>query len=978
VTPEEFIARWRGNTRTERAAAQHHFLDLCELLGVDKPGTPDYEFEKSTRKIGDTQGFADVWRDRRFIWEYKGDRKNLVQAYAQLKQYADAFGNPPLLIVSDMQEIRVHTNFTNSIAQQHVIPLAELRSVEARDLLRNCFLHPERLQPDATRESVTAQAAAGFAKIALLLRQHYDERRVAHFINKLVFCLFAEDIDLLPDRVFADLLDEAAKNPDACEGMLRQLFAAMANPRGTFGPKPIPWFNGGLFDDDDVLPLNVVALADLAAAARLDWKAIDPTIFGTLFESGLDDKKRAEMASLFDAPEPGSGQKRLFDAPAADRGVGIHYTDEATIMKIIDPVVMAPLRREWDELKGQIRELDARRDKANSPAVREQLVEAARTLYRDFRERLGKYRVLDPACGSGNFLALSLRHLKNFDLEVLDDGRALGLPSDEFRVGPEAVLGIEINPYAAELARLTVWITELQWQLSKGHDFHRRPILDRLDGIQRADALLTPGDKEREWPEVDVIVGNPPFVTGGDQRAELGDRYTEALRQVYFGRVPGRADLVVYWLRKAAEKVASGSIQRFGLVATKAITKGVSRTVLQYLQDNGRLVFDAWTNELWVLKGAAVRVSLVCAANPSEIWKHPLRLNGYEAERINSDLTSGIDITVARRLTENLRVAFQGLKLTGPFDLLGNEARDLLSRPLNPNGQQNSDVVARLYDIHDVVGRPSDRWVVDFGCHLTATDAALYEGPFRIVVERVIPFRDDPQKCRSKEPRLKTKFWEFQRPCPELRRILAGKEIYIVTPESSEHRLFCLAPSGVLIQGSIFAIARDDFTTLGILSSKFHEAWSTAQGNRLGVGNQRRYNIGVTFETFPFPEGLTPNIPAVEYKNDPRAIKIFAAARELDRLRNNWLNPPDLIRIEPEIVPGYPDRILPKDAAADKILKTRTLTNLYNERPTWLANAHRDLDAAVATAYCWPADISEENALLRLRALNLERAAAGR
>src|SRR5271166_2024084 len=211
MSPEEFIDSWRGTTRTERSAAQEHLLDLCALFGVPKPAEVDrhgneYTCEKSTRKIGDTAGFADVWKRHCFAWEYKGKRSNLVQAYAQLKQYADAFENPPLLIVSDMQEIRVHTNFTNTIAQQHVIPLAELRSVETRDLLRNCFLHPERLLPTATRESVTAQAASEFAKIAVALRRKYDERRVAHFVNKLVFCLFAEDIDLLPDRIFADIL----------------------------------------------------------------------------------------------------------------------------------------------------------------------------------------------------------------------------------------------------------------------------------------------------------------------------------------------------------------------------------------------------------------------------------------------------------------------------------------------------------------------------------------------------------------------------------------------------------------------------------------------------------------------------------------------------------------------------------------------------------------------------------------------------
>src|SRR5271169_3373437 len=455
MSPEEFIARWRGVTRTERSAAQEHFLDLCALLGVSKPGDVDrhgteYTFEKSTRKIGDTVGFADVWKRHCFAWEYKGKRRNLVEAYAQLKQYADAFENPPLLIVSDMQEIRVHTNFTNAIAQQHVIPLAELRSVEARELLRNCFLRPERLLPTETRESVTAQAAANFANIAVLLRQRYDERRVAHFINKLVFCLFAEDIELLPDRIFADNLDESMKRPEDFVVMLRDLFHAMANRNGRFGMTAIPWFNGGLFDDDDVLPLGIVAVRDLVTAARLDWKAIDPTIFGVLFVSGLDDKRRAEMASLFDAPDPEDNtQARLFTTPAADRGVGIHYTDEATIMKIIEPVVVAPLRREWERIKSEVREVEARRARARMPAEQSKLLAEVRALYADFRTRLGHYRVLDPACGSGNFLALSLRALKDFDMAVLDDAAAMGLPHYDFCIGPEAVMGIEVNGYAA-------------------------------------------------------------------------------------------------------------------------------------------------------------------------------------------------------------------------------------------------------------------------------------------------------------------------------------------------------------------------------------------------------------------------------------------------------------------------------------------------------------------------------------------------
>ncbi|MBV9862858.1 MAG: class I SAM-dependent DNA methyltransferase, partial [Alphaproteobacteria bacterium] len=579
MSPEDFIARWRGNTGTERATAQQHFLELCALLGLPTPppGDPDYAFEKHTRKIGDTPGYADVWKRHCFAWEYKRERRNLVEAYAQLKQYADELENPPLLIVSDMQEIRVHTNFTNAIAQQHVIPLAELRSVESRELLRNCFLHPERLRPNATRESVTAEAAAKFAGIAVSLRQRYEERRVAHFINKLVFCLFAEDIDLLPNRVFAYILEEANKRPDDFETMLRGLFAAMADPRLPYGPFPIPWFNGGLFDDDDVLPLGIGAVADLMAAARLDWKAINPTIFGTLFESALDDKKRADMASLFDIPEQEHNrQARLFDTPAANRGVGIHYTDEATIMKIIGPVVVEPFQREWERVKSEIRVIEGRRERAYSPAEKTRLVEQARDLYRDFRAGLGRYRVLDPACGSGNFLALSLRALKDFDAAVLDDAKLMGLPPDDFRVGPEAVLGIEINGYAAELARLTVWITELQWQLNKGLGLTRRPILDRLDGIICADALLTSDGRDRVWPEADVVIGNPPFVGGKRLRRALGDAYVDRLFAAFAGRVPAEADLVAYWFAKVWERVQHGDAPSSAVMAVPELDPGIN------------------------------------------------------------------------------------------------------------------------------------------------------------------------------------------------------------------------------------------------------------------------------------------------------------------------------------------------------------------------------------------------------------------
>lgn len=973
MTPEEFIAKWRGVTRTERSASQEHFLDLCALLEVPKPADIDkhgaeYTFEKSTKKIGGKQGFADVWKKHCFAWEYKGKRRNLVEAYAQLKQYADAFDNPPLLIVSDMDEIRVHTNFTDTVAQQHVIKLVDLSSVESRTLLRNCFLHPDRLKPTETRESVTARAAQKFAEIAVRLRQQFDERRVAHFVNKLVFCLFAEDIELLPDRVFADILDEANKRPDDLVPMLKDLFAAMANKNGRFGKAAIPWFNGGLFDDDDVLPLGIGAVRDLMEAARLDWSKIDPAIFGTLFESGLDDKKRAEMASLFDRPDPEADrQARLFNRSAPDKGVGIHYTDPGTIMKIIEPVVMRPLQAEWDGVKEQVRGLMERRAKARTPAEKTKLLHQAREAYGGFRQRLGKFRVLDPACGSGNFLALALGALKDFDLKVMDEAKSLDLPPDNQRVGAEAVLGIEINPYAAELARLTVWITELQWQLRNSFGIKRAPILGRLDGIVCRDALITRDGKEASWPAADVVIGNPPFL--GDRKIvpTLGDDYAENLRAIFKDRVPGGADLVCYWFEKARAQIEVNHLDRAGLVATNSIRGGRNRRVIDSIHEKLD-IYDAWSDETWVVKGAAVRVSLICFARKSEIPGR--RLDGREVPQINADLSANVfDVTVATALPENAGAAFQGTISYGPFEIDGEEARALLQLPLNPNGRNNSDVVRPWTNGQDITKRPQDYWIIFFPEQATEEQAALYEAPFKLVVQRVKPYR-----AKKKNDDLNKHWWRLWRSRPELFSATHSKRRQIVTPRVSKHRLFVWRPVVVVPDSATISIARDDDTTFGILHSRFHEVWALRLGTSLE--DRPRYTPSTTFETFPFPEGLTPNIPASSYAKDKCAIAIAAAAKRLDALRQAWLNPSDLVKIVPEVVPGFPDRILPTDARAAEILKKRTLTNLYNERPDWLANAHRDLDAAVAAAYGWSADIAEEDALARLLELNRQRAAS--
>lgn len=783
-----------------------------------------------------------------------------------------------------------------------------------------------------------------------------------------MFCLFAEDIELLPERVFADVVEESVKNAANFEPLLLSLFRAMRDKNGFFGTTAIPWFNGGLFDDDKVLPLRALDLPELAAACRLDWGAIDPYIFGTLFEKGLDPERRKEMASLFDpkaaTPDPAPG---LF-AKEKDKAVGVHYTDPETIKKIVDPVVLWPWQREWEETKAHIAALREKKAEVKGSAAKTKIENEIRTLYLALREKLGKFRVLDPACGSGNFLYLALRALKDFDRDMEKEARDLGLPADNQRVGPECVRGIEVNPYAAELARVTVWIGEIQWQMKNGGGVNRRPILGKLDGIVNKDAVLGPDKKEASWPEADVVIGNPPFLGDKAMIRELGEDYVKTLRAAYEGRVPGGADLVCYWFEKARAEIERGKLARAGLVTTNSIRGGANRKVLDRIRETGA-IFDAWSDEAWVLDGAAVRVSLICFGEKSGVALLK-RLNGKNVREVFSDLTSGMaDLTQAHHLKENSQNSFVGIQKTGPFDIDGSQARAWLLMPLNPNGRPNSDILKPYWNGLDLTRRPRDFWLIDFPLGRNEADIALYEAPHKFGAEVIKPTRVGKREARANE-----RWWEHYWPRPEMRSKISEIQRYIVTPEVSKHRIFVWLSLPVLPDKNLMVITREDDATFGILQSRFHELWALRLGTSLE--DRPRYTASTIFETFPFPEGLTPNIPAKDYADDPRARKIAEAAQRLNELREAWLNPPDLIKIEPEVVPGYPDRILPKNGKAAAELKKRTLTNLYNQRPTWLANAHKALDEAVAAAYGWPADLPDDEVLARLFALNQARAAA--
>ncbi|MBL0041742.1 MAG: class I SAM-dependent DNA methyltransferase [Xanthomonadales bacterium] len=936
MTPHEFIAKWKGGG-DERRDAQPFFEDLCRLVGHPTPREADPEhtwftYEYGASKTSGGEGWADVWKRGYFGWEAKGTQRSLARAYEQLKMYADALQNPPLLVVSDLKTIEVHTNFTNAVKRVYRFDIEQLADFETRQILESVFHAPDRLKPGVTRAAVTAEAADKFTRLARALRERgHAPKDVAHFLNRLLFCMFAEDIGLLPGQLFTKLVERSKAEPDLFEKRSRELFAAM-HAGGDVAFENIDWFNGGLFEDDRTLRLESDELKLLAEAATLDWSEIEPSIFGTLFERGLDPDKRSQL--------------------------GAHYTDPETILKIVRPVVIAPWLRAWEAEQQALTELLAKAKKSVSKAAQDR--------YNLFLERLRGFTVLDPACGSGNFLYLSLRALKDIEKRVLIEAEMLGLGRQYPQIGPRCVKGIELNAYAAELARVTIWIGEIQWMIQNGFGIKRNPILQPLDQIENRDALLNADGSEATWPQADVVVGNPPFVGDKKMLRELGDAYVATLRKTYAGRVPGGADLVCYWFEKANDAIRAGTLQRAGLVATNSIRGGRNREVLKHIVDTTR-IFNAWSDEEWINEGAAVRVSLICFGK----YDADACLDGVTAEIIHSDITAStsdsvVDLTRAQPLSENSSIAFTGITKKGRFDISGDDARKLIARSGNPNSLSNSNVVIPWKNGEAMLDRDPDKWIINFG-ELAEHEAAQFAEPFA-TVERLVK----PARLKSNAKGERESWWRLARRAPDMFRATTSMVRFIVTAEVSKHRIFCWMQTGIVPDKNLVAIARDDDTTFGVLQSSIHSVWALKLGTSLE--DRPRYTSTTTFRTFPFPEGLTPNIPAAQYEHDPRAQRIADAARKLNDARERWLNPPEWTERVPEVVSGYPDRIIAKPGH-DAELKKRTLTNLYNARPEWLALLHRDLDTAVAAAYGWEWPLADDEILKRLFGLNQERAA---
>ena len=930
----EFVERWKASTLSERAAAQSHFIDLCEVLGQPHPAAADqtgdtFTFEKHVSTLDDGKGFADVWKKGFFAWEYKGKHKNLNTAYGQLVRYQGDLENPPLLVTCDQERFEVHTNFTGTRPLIYSFTLSDLlnavptanSALPPLEVLRAAFTNPELLRPEVAQVRVTEHVAEEFAKLADSLQQRgVNPEHAAHFLMRLLFCLFADSIELLPDHLFRQMI----ARPENFTRKLRQLFAAMATRGSTFGPHDIYYFNGGLFADDEVFDLTAADLKVLKAAAALDWSQIEPAIFGTLFERGLDPSKRSQL--------------------------GAHHTSKEDILLIVEPVIIEPLRQRWEAVKTEalglanaaekekIAEAAARKKGTAYPKLRKQLEEKLL----DWLEELSAVRVLDPACGSGNFLYLALRRMLDLWREVRVFCAEHGLPTFvEKQVHPSQLYGLEINVYAQELASVVVWIGYLQWLNQNGIGWPTEPILRRLDNIQHRDAILTRDAKgnsaEPEWPQADFIIGNPPFLGDKKMRGELGGVYVDSLRELYAGRVPGGADLVTFWFERARVQIESGRTKRAGLLATNSIRMVGNRPILERILESGG-IFMAWSDRPWILEGAAVRVSMVGFDNGSQKERV---LDGNAVVSIHADLTASANVASALPLPENAGLCFLGVMKGGPFDLTPEQARLMIAAPLNPNGRPNSDVVKRRLIGRDVVRENQDGWLIDF-VDRSQQEAALYEAPFEYLKEHVKPLRDSNNRKRMKE-----RWWIHGENRPGMRRALAGLKRCIVTPEVAKHRIFIWMSTDVVPDHKLHVIARDDDYFWGVLQSHIHEAWSLGLGSTLE--DRPSYNSDTTFGSFPFPWP-----PGKEPNDSPLVKAITNAAHELVEKRDAWLKPPD---------------------ATEEELKKRTLTNLYNARPAWLAEGHLKLDEAVLAAYGWPSTLTDAELLERLLALNHERAA---
>ena len=989
---DDFIAKWQGITASELSTSQSFLIDLCALLGLESPH-PDaeqaYMFERPITFVhGDgttSAGRIDLYRRGSFVLESKkvkaapqtkGFDDALMRARSQAEQYARALpaaeGRPPFLIVVDVgNRIELYSEFSRSGAtytpfpdpRSHRIALVDLRSEAVRDRLRRIWTDPLSLDPSRESARVTREIATRLAALARSLEAaRHSPELVAQFLMRCLFTMFAEDVKLLPPESFRNLLIKHLEDPVTAMRMLGFLWQDM--DKGGFSQgitAEVLRFNGKLFKDPQTLPLNREQIGLLIEAARAKWEHVEPAIFGTLLERALDPTERHKL--------------------------GAHYTPRAYVERLVLPTVIEPLRAEWSDAQAAALTLSAEGKEKDAVNV-----------LRGFHHRLCTVRVLDPACGSGNFLYVTLEHLKRLEGEVLNaldeiGYRQTGLAIDGERadsqagetVDPHQLLGIELNPRAAEIAEVVLWIGYLQWHFrTRGDVQPPQPVIRDFRNIEKRDAVLAydhmeyvtdergvpvmrwdgvttkpspvtgldiPDDSARvpleryvnarkaTWPEADFIVGNPPFLGKGEKlRAAVGDGYVEALRKVW-PAVPDSADFVMYWWHHAAQLTQHGTVQRFGFITTNSIKQAFNRRVLEpYLghQQKPLSLVYAIPDHPWVdaADGAAVRIAVTVASQGAQ---RPGRLLNVVSEANTS--TDEVQIELREQIGgvhADLRI---GAAVASAAPLQSNAKITSMGVMLAGAGfivdlkraaMLEPDSLRQYRNGRDLTQSPRNVMVIDlYG--LNAEEVRMrYPATYQHVLEYVKPERD-----ANRDAGFREKWWLFGRPRPALREMVMGLPRYLVTPETAKHRFFLFVESPVLIDHKVIAVGVADGTLAGVLFSEVHRIWSIAAGGRMGVGNDPVYNKTRCFDPFPFA-----------HTNGNQAAHIGNLAEQLDAHRKRQQ------AAHPDLTLTAMYNVLEK-LRSGELLSAKERVIHEHGLVSVLRQLHDEIDAAVLDAYGW-------------------------
>ncbi|GAA3995998.1 hypothetical protein GCM10022408_03210 [Hymenobacter fastidiosus] len=1042
MTYPDFEARWKPAGGAERANYGLFLQDLCDLLGVprpdpttDDPAQDAYVLERAVQFNDGTKkstGRIDLYRRGSFVLETKQgtdtpdhqqklDRAELglpaatrrkghavrgSAKWAEMMQAArqQALGyvralpadepRPLFVLVADVGYcLDVYSNFAG-VGDSFVpfpdqtrfrLPLAALADEGTRGMLRQIFLDPRELDPSRRAARVTRELAARLAKLSEQLeRAGHAPEVVAQFLMRCLFTMFSEDVGLIPKASFTGMLSQYGTRelleflPDALTNLWRTMdtggFSSDLKAR-------LRRFNGKLFHDATALPLTADQAELLLQSAKADWTEVEPAIFGTLLERALDPKERHSL--------------------------GAHYTPRRYVERLVLPTVLEPLRREWAAAQAAA----ARRlDEGQPRDARAELVR--------FLTRLTSLRILDPACGSGNFLYVTLEHLKRLEGEVLAAINSYGQTGllelgGGTTVSPHQLLGLELNPRAAAIADVVLRIGYLQWHLrTYGPSELREPLLDEYQNIRQQDAALQhgppvprldargqpvtrwdgstrlhpatgqpvpdetartpvldyPNPKPAEWPQADFIVGNPPFVGAKYMRDALGDGYTEALRKAYKGKVPDSADLVMYWWYNAAAAVQRGASERFGFITTNSLKQTFNRRVMQpFLEgDPAPLTLTfAVPDHPWIdaSGGAAVRIGMTVVertmAVPAQgqLWilKTESLAEGDEAAEVTFEEQEG-------NILPDLSI---GADLDSANPLKSNQGLSSPGVKLHGAGFIVNSEKAIELGIESIEGMKTHIRPYRNGKDLADRPrGAFVIDLFGLTSSQLIEKYPavyqhvaeyvKPERDQNNRATYRENWWVFGEARSNFRPALKGLSRYIATVVTAKHRLFQFLSEDILPDDALIAIALDDAFQLGVLSSQFHKVWALAAGGTLE--DRPRYNKSRCFDPFPFP-AATP-----EQQTRIRELaEQLDAHRKRQQAQHPTLTLTDLYNVVEKLRAGQP-----LATAKDQTINQQGLASV-------VLSLHQQLDTDVAAAYTWPADLPDAEILQRLVRLNHDR-----